>query len=104
MFPNPRTGNFDSYVKEFLLSLPHDTWWSQPQAIAYINRRVVEDGGVGWNTRADGKKDENGNPLPFGDPGRILEKIRRERFDGFFDDQSGRNHGPFRLNLDRFIR
>jgi hypothetical protein len=102
MFSDSRTGALPYYLMGFLLSLPHDTWWSQPQALAYINRRVVEDGGVGWNTRAGGKKDADGNPLLFGDSGRTIEKIRCEKYDGCWDNQTGKKHGPFRLNLDKF--
>uniref|UniRef100_A0A6C0DS30 HNH nuclease domain-containing protein n=1 Tax=viral metagenome TaxID=1070528 RepID=A0A6C0DS30_9ZZZZ len=101
MFERPKDGSLTYYFKEFLLQ-KCDEWWSQPEAQAYCNKRVAEDGGVGWNTKVGGKKNPDGTPATYGDPGRTLEAIRTEKYDGCWDNQTGKKDGPFRLNLEKY--
>lgn len=102
MFPNTREGSLSNYFKMFLKEQPYDGWWSQPQAQAYCNAKVASDGGVGWNTKKGSKKNPDGSPTTYGDPGRTLEKIRTETYDECWDNQSGKSDGPFRLNLEKY--
>ena len=106
MFPKTTQGTLKSYFIEFLLTLTFASWWSQPQAISYCNKRVFEDGGVGWHRKGAGlglgKKNPDGTPTIFGDPGRELENIRREKYDGCWDNQTLKSEGPFRLNVQKF--
>jgi hypothetical protein len=102
MFNNTKTGSLTHYFKLFLLEQQYDEWWSQPQAQAYCNVKVAADGGVNWNTTKGGKKNPDGTPTTFGDPGRTLEKIRTETYDECWDNQSGKKEGPFRLNIEKY--
>ena len=102
MFPKTKAGSLTHYFKQFLLEQPHDGWWSQPQAQAFCNVKVANDGGVGWNTKKGGKKNPDGTPTTYGDPGRTLEKIRTETYDECWDNQTGKKDGPFRLNLEKY--
>ena len=104
MYPSKtiRTGSLTYYFKRFLLNLYYDEWWSQPQAQAFCNTNVLSDGGVDWNTRNGGKKNPDGTPSSFGDPGRALEKHRTEKYDDCWDNKTGKNDGPFRLNIDKY--
>lgn len=102
MFPNVKVGTLSYYFKEFLLSRNFEEWWSQPQAQTYCNLRVQQDGGVNWNTSKGAKKNPDGSPATFGDPGRQLEQFRREKYDECWDNFSGKTDGPFRLNLQKY--
>lgn len=102
MFPKTKKGSLTYYFKLFLLERSYNEWWSQPQAQAFCNAKVVEDGGVGWHTNKGPKKNPDGTPATFGDPGRTLEKIRTEIFDDCWDYQNGKTEGPFRLNLEKY--
>ena len=102
MFGKAKKGTLNNYTKLFFLKLSYKDWWSQPQVSDYCNKMVVVDGGVGWNTKHGAKNNTDGSSKTFGDPGRQLEQIRTERFEGCFDNQSGNKDGPFRLNLDTY--
>lgn len=104
MFPKTKIGSLTHYFKQFLLVQPHDGWWSQPQVQSFCNNKVADDGGVNWNTKKGGKKNPDGTPSTYGDPGRTLEKIRRETYDECWDNQSGNTQGPFRLNIEKYIQ
>lgn len=102
MFPKTKVGSLTHYFKLFLLEQPHDGWWTQPQVQAYCNTKVAADGGVNWNTKKGAKKNPDGTPSTYGDPGRTLEKIRTEMYDECWDNQTGKKEGPFRLNLEKY--
>ena len=102
MFSTQKKGTLGYYFKMFLLEQPVGTWWSQPQAQAYCNVKVAADGGVGWTTKKGGKKNPDGTPATFGDPGRTLEKIRTENYDECWDNKTEKTEGPFRLNLEKY--
>lgn len=102
MFPKTRAGTLSAYFKMFLLERTSDEWWSQPQAQTYCNKKVVEDGGVNWATKNGAKKNPDGSPKNFGDPGRQLEQFRTEKYDACWDNQTGKSDGPFRLNLEKY--
>lgn len=102
MFPKTRIGTLPAYFKSFLLERTHDEWWSQPQVQTFCNKKVVEDGGVNWHTKKGGKKNPDGTPKNFGDPGRQLEQFRTEKYDACWDNQTGKSDGPFRLNLEKY--
>lgn len=94
------------YFKEFLKT-QYGKFWYQPQAKAYNNKRVKEDGGVEWHNKSHGgkgkgKTDGDGKPQDFGDPGRTLEEFRTERTEGIWDNQTGKPAGPFRLNIKKY--
>ena len=97
-----QNGTLGYYFKEFLLSRKYDEWWTQPQASAFCNKRVVEDGGVEWYSKKGPKKYPDGSITTFGDPGRQLERIRTEHSEGCWDNQTGKSDGPFRLNLEKY--
>jgi len=101
LFPKSKTGSLVSYFIKFLLSKPEDEYWSQPEAIAFINAQVLSDGGVGWNTKKGAKTNSKSEPLPFGDPGRELETIRNEKYENCFDYLTSSREGPFRLNPEK---
>ena len=99
-------GSSKYYLKEFLKQ-KYGSFWSQPEATAFCNRRVKEDGGVEWHNKSHGgkgkgKTDSDGHPLDFGDPGRGLEAFRREDTEGCWDNQTGKSEGPFRLNIKKY--
>jgi 5-methylcytosine-specific restriction endonuclease McrA len=102
MFPKPMTGSLVYYFKTFLLEQQHDGWWTQPQVQAYCNTKVSADGGVGWGSKSGAKKNPDGTPSLFGDPGRCLEQIRTEKYDDCWDNQTGKKDGPFRLNVEKY--
>jgi 5-methylcytosine-specific restriction endonuclease McrA len=103
MFSMPKNGTLMYYFREFLLSLPCDEWWTQPQAAAFCNKRVAEDGGVDWNKKNGPKRHHDGSiVMSYGDPGRSLEKFRCETTEGCWDNRSGTKQGPFRLNLEKY--
>ena len=103
LIKDPRKGSLMYYFKLFLLLIRPDEYWTQPQAVAFCNQRVADDGGVGWWSKNGPKKNPNGTiVMSFGDPGRTLEKFRREDSEGCWDNQTGNPEGPFRLNLDKF--
>lgn len=107
MLKNPKEGTLKFYFKEFLKKIEPNEWWKQPDAILYCNKRVSDDGGVEWNTKSHGgigkgKKNSDGNPSIFGDPGRDLQKIRTEDYETCWDNKNGNIDGPFRLNIKNF--
>jgi len=102
MLGNTKKGRLYDYAKQFFLKISYKDWWSQPQLSEYCNKMVVADGGVEWYTKHGGKKNTDGSPKTFGDPGRQLEQMRTERFDGCFDNQTGNKDGPFRLNMEAY--
>jgi len=100
---NSKKGTLLGYLKEFLLKKKYDDWWSQPEAMKFINERVVKDGGVGWWKGVDkGKKNPDGSPANFGDGGRNVEKFRQEDYEGCFDTKNSKREGPFRLNIQKY--
>jgi hypothetical protein len=102
MIIKPRKGALKYYLKDFFLNLKYDEPWSQPQAVQYCNTRVILDGGVGNWKKDGGKKNPDGSPAAYGDPGREIETFRQEEYDGCFDNLSDKAEGPFRLNLDNY--
>lgn len=107
MFPNTKQGTLKYYNKEFLKTKHYDQFWSQPEASSYCNAKVIIDGGVGWYNKSyggkgKGKTNPDGTPTSFGDPGRELEQIRTEKYEGCWDNKTGEKAGPFRLNIKHY--
>ena len=103
-----REGTLIGYLKEFFLTKkgPSD-WWSQPEFMQFANERVVEDGGVEWwnkshGGKGKGKKNPDGSPANYGDGGRAVEMFRQEKYEGCFDNKTGKSEGPFRLNIQKY--
>tara|TARA_B110001450_G_scaffold255177_1_gene282075 strand:+ start:1043 stop:1774 length:732 start_codon:yes stop_codon:yes gene_type:complete len=99
-----KPGTLLGYLKEFLQKKGHKEWWFQPEFMKYAQFRVVEDGGVGWHNKSNGgkgKMDPDGTPATFGDGGRTIEQFRQEKYEGCFDNRSGKPEGPFRANIQK---
>jgi hypothetical protein len=110
--PAPHEGTLLSYFREFLMKkyAPEDGCpdsWTQPEAMQYINKRVVADGGVAWwqksNGKGNGKRNPDGTPADFGDGGRTIEAFRNEKWEGCFDLIGDNSSGPFTLNIQKFM-
>jgi len=100
-----RKGGLPNYFYDFLKTLKHDEFWTQPQATSYCNNQVEKDGGVMWwvaKRNGIGMRNSDGTPTNFGDPGRSLETIRREKFEGCWDEEKGEGNPLFRLNMDKY--
>ena len=102
-----KSGTVLGYLRDFLIKKSPNEWWSQPEFMAYANKHVVEDGGVGWWNKSHGgkgygKHNPDGSLANFGDGGRAIEIFRQETFEGCFDNKTGKDAGPFRLNIENY--
>lgn len=102
-----REGTLLGYFREFLKIKGDSDWWTQPEFMAFANRRVVEDGGVEWWNKKHGgykkgKKNPDGSCAIFGDGGRCIEQFRTEKWEGCFDNKTGTDQGPFKLNIEKY--
>jgi hypothetical protein len=100
-----RKGGLTDYFYDFLKTLDPDEFWTQPEALKYGNEQVEKDGGVMWwvkKSNGIGKRNSDGTPANFGDGGRQIEMIRKEKFEGCWDEKKGEGNPLFRFNMEKY--